>query len=87
MLSKGMAQLIVRNLDDDLKELLRRRAALRGHSMEEEVRDILRAAANAEPATEGPRLGTRLAARFRGRGLDEPIAELRGKRLVPMGGD
>lgn len=36
-----MAQLIVRNLDDALKERLRRTAAGNGRSMEEEARVIL----------------------------------------------
>lgn len=39
-----MAQLIVRDLDDDLVKLLKQRAASRGHSAEEEHRQILRAA-------------------------------------------
>lgn len=39
-----MATMTIRNLDDDLKTLLRLRAARRGHSMEEEARSILRAA-------------------------------------------
>ena len=39
-----MAQLIVRNLEDDIKDRLRDRAHQSGKSMEEEVRDILRAA-------------------------------------------
>ena len=37
-----MAQFIVRNLEDDVKACLKRRAALHGHSMEEEVRQELR---------------------------------------------
>ena len=37
-----MASITVRNLEDDLKERLRRRAANHGRSMEDEVRDILR---------------------------------------------
>lgn len=45
-----MASLTIRNLDDALKRRLRVRAAERGHSMEEEVRDILRAALNQEAA-------------------------------------
>jgi plasmid stability protein len=45
-----MASLTIRNLDDGLKRRLRVRAAERGHSMEEEVRDILRAALNQEAA-------------------------------------
>jgi plasmid stability protein len=39
-----MASLTIRNLEEPIKELLRIRAAYHGHSMEEEVRQILRAA-------------------------------------------
>ena len=44
-----MATMTIRNLDDDLKALLRLRAARHGQSMEEEARSILRAALRAEP--------------------------------------
>ena len=37
-----MASITIRNLDDDIKHLLRVRAAEHGRSMEEEARDILR---------------------------------------------
>jgi len=37
-----MASITIRNLEDDIKQRLRVRAAVHGHSMEEEVRDILR---------------------------------------------
>jgi plasmid stability protein len=79
-----MAQLVVRNLDDDVKAKLRRRAAAHGCSMEEEVRTILRAAVN-EEAVRKPRLGTRITARFAGIGLrdDEEIPELRGYAPKP----
>ena len=43
-----MAQLVVRNLEDDVKRGLQRRAMMHGRSMEAEVRDIL-CAAVAEP--------------------------------------
>lgn len=46
-----MATITVRNLEDGLKRRLRIRAAEHGKSMEEEVRDILRAALEEEPAT------------------------------------
>ena len=46
-----MATITVRNLEDGLKRRLRIRAAEHGKSMEEEVRDILRAALEQEPAT------------------------------------
>ena len=39
-----MASMTIRNLDDDLKTLLRLRAARHGKSMEEEARSILRSA-------------------------------------------
>jgi plasmid stability protein len=39
-----MAQLIVRNLEDDVRDRLRDLAQRHGRSMEEEIRDILRAA-------------------------------------------
>jgi phosphopantothenoylcysteine decarboxylase / phosphopantothenate---cysteine ligase len=50
-----MASLTVRQLDDTLKKRLRLRAARHGRSMEDEVRTILRDAAEAEPAAEAPR--------------------------------
>jgi len=39
-----MAVLTIRNIDDGVKERLRVRAAMHGHSMEEEARVILRRA-------------------------------------------
>ena len=38
----GMASITIRNLEDAVKQRLRVRAAEHGHSMEEEVRNILR---------------------------------------------
>ncbi len=63
-----MAQLIVRNLDDDVKAKLQRRAKRHGHSTEEEVRDILRNAVKEETGTQ-PGLGSRMAALFKDIGL------------------
>ena len=37
-----MASITIRNLEDDIKQCLRVRAAKRGHSMAGEARDILR---------------------------------------------
>jgi plasmid stability protein len=76
-----MAQLVVRNLDDDVKEKLTRRARRHGHSTEEEVRTILRNAVREEEAPR--RLGSRLAARFAGIGLDEQTPEVRGQPARP----
>ncbi|EJC85365.1 hypothetical protein Rleg4DRAFT_7644 [Rhizobium leguminosarum bv. trifolii WSM2297] len=45
-----MANITIRNLDEGLKQRLRVRAAAHGRSMEDEARDILRAAlATTEP--------------------------------------
>ncbi len=78
-----MAQLIVRNLDDEVKDRLQRRAARHGRSTEEEVREILRAAADQdEPSASGPGLGTRIAERFAGLGLKDEVPELRGVAAV-----
>jgi len=40
-----MGQVIVRNLDDDVVAALKSRAARKGHSLEQELRDILSTAA------------------------------------------
>ena len=82
MISDNMAQLVVRNLENDVKARLQRRAARHGRSTEEEVRDILRdAVKNEDHPTKG--LGTEIAALFAGKGLDADIPELRGHRMKP----
>jgi plasmid stability protein len=52
--------------------------------MEEEVRQILRQAVSEEEPTR-PHLGARIAARFADVGLTEPLPELRGQTIAPMG--
>ena len=71
-----MAQVIVRNLEIEIKDLLKQRAAQHGWSMEEEVRQILR---NAVRATEPPatRLGSQIAQRFADVGREGPLPEMR----------
>ncbi len=71
-----MAQLIVRELDDEVKSELQERAKRHGRSMEAEVRDILRAAVLGSPKS-SLSLGSCIAAKFREIGLEEPIEELR----------
>lgn len=44
-----MAQFIVRNLEDDVRDKLRELATAKGQSMEQLVRDILRSTAMASP--------------------------------------
>ena len=45
-----MATMTIRNLDDQLKQRLRVRAATHGRSMEDEARDILRTALATHPS-------------------------------------
>ncbi|MGC1370711.1 MAG: hypothetical protein WA824_01115 [Candidatus Sulfotelmatobacter sp.] len=78
-----MAQLVVRNIEDGVKARLQRRAKRNGRSMEEEVRDILRAAVHKEEKKSEFGLGTELAALFADDGLDAPIQELRGFEIEP----
>jgi plasmid stability protein len=75
--SPDVAQLVVRNLDEGVKEKLRRRAARRQRSLEAEVRDILAAAVAGPEAIERD-LGTRIARRFRELGIDLDVREFRG---------
>jgi len=45
-----MPSIIIRNLDEEIKSLLRLQAAQHGHSMEREAREILRTALSRQPA-------------------------------------
>jgi antitoxin FitA len=78
----SVAQILIRNLEDDVKAKLQRRARSHGRSTEEEVREILRAAVYVEEGARSP-LGTRIARRFAGRGLTREIPELRGEEARP----
>lgn len=73
-----MAQFIVRNLEEDVKTRLKRRAVSHGTSVEEEVRQILRNAVK-EDSRAKARLGSRITARFARVGLSGELPELRGK--------
>jgi plasmid stability protein len=77
-----VAQFVVRNIENEVKAKLQRRAARHGRSMEEEVRDILRNALN-EPDAAGGGLGTEIASLFAKVGLEEDIPELRGYKVKP----
>ena len=72
-----MAQILIRQLDDDLKARLQKRARTHGRSTEEEVREILRNAVRDHDQAPTA-LGSRISARFAKVGLREDIAELRG---------
>jgi plasmid stability protein len=71
-----MAQLVVRNIENEVKARLQSRARRHGRSMEEEVRDILRAAVHKKENTPVGGLGTELAALFPKSGPDFKIEEL-----------
>ena len=71
-----MAQLIVRNLPDEIRDLLKAQARRHGRSMEEEVRSILRDAVLREGPEAGEGLGSRIAALFGDEGIS--IEERRG---------
>jgi antitoxin FitA len=62
-----VASLTIRDLDESLKRDLRVRAASRNRSMEEEARQILRAAL-LEPAVPTQDLASRIRSRFQGLG-------------------
>jgi antitoxin FitA len=78
----NMAQFVVRNLEDDVKKRLKRRAELHGRSMEEEVREILRTAVNSDLGSKPSKgLGTEIALLFRTAGIKEAIPELHGHEI------
>ncbi|WP_437179884.1 FitA-like ribbon-helix-helix domain-containing protein [Methylorubrum zatmanii] len=77
-----MAQILVRDIDNGVKERLQQRAARNGRSMEAELRDILRSAAAEDELTTG--LGTQIASLFEEIGLkpDEELTQFRGHSLA-----
>ncbi len=80
-----MATLTIRNLDDALKSTLRVRAAGHGHSMEEDVRSILRQALSQPIPDRG--LGQRLADRFQAVATDLPMPARSLPRPAPQWDD
>ena len=69
-----MPNITIRNLELRFKRELRRRAAERGCSLEEEARDILRAALSRRPAGRRAGAGRAMADRSDGVVLDAPLA-------------
>jgi antitoxin FitA len=65
-----VAQFVVRNIENGVKARLQHRARRNGRSMEEEVRDILRAAVHEEERAPAGGLG-----------IDFEIPELHGHRI------
>ena len=85
-----MAQFVVRNVESSVKMRLQRRARRHGHSMEEEIRDILRNAVKDESSLAGG-LGTEISSLFSKVGLiDNKIIssplEVNAK-LISFGGE
>ena len=76
-----MAQFVVRNIENGVKARLQHRARRNGRSMEEEVRDILRAAVHEEQQAPAGGLGTEIASLFFKSGIDYEIPELRGHKI------
>ncbi len=92
-----MAQLIVRRLDDGVKERLKARARKHGRSLEAEARAILENAANGEPERGRPRkkakgFGTLIHERFKRTGFTDEeyaeferhLAEMRSEAFKPI---
>jgi antitoxin FitA len=75
-----VAQFVVRHLEDDVAEKLKRRAKRHARSMEDEVRHILRNAVTEGGADVG-KLGSRIAQRFRRSGLTTDLPEWRGRAV------
>ena len=74
-----MATLTIRNVDPELREELRLRAAMHGRSMEAELRHILKEALGAEKRRPEPNLAEAIRRRFAPLGgvdLDLPPAEV-----------
>jgi plasmid stability protein len=78
-----MAQLVVRNIESGVKARLQRRARRNGRSMEEEVREILRAAVHKQESVPFGGLGTELSKLFPKSGPDFVIEEFKGDDLAP----
>jgi plasmid stability protein len=83
-----MGQVLIRNIDDSTIERLRLRAQLRGHSLEQELREIIKQAA-------GPTVEERLAMIDRVRAMqkkptkllsEDVIRKLRNERIRKLTG-
>ncbi|MGH8225376.1 MAG: FitA-like ribbon-helix-helix domain-containing protein [Gammaproteobacteria bacterium] len=77
-----MAQFTVRNLEEDVKTRLKRRASRHGTSLENEVRQILRNALKDEGHPKAG-LGSRISARFTRTGLTDDLPELHDQTARP----
>ena len=78
-----MASITIRNLEESTKRKLKIRAAMHGHSMEQEAREILKSALRQKPQDK-PKSGAELVNRIRA--IWEPLGgvELEPLRREPM---
>lgn len=80
-----MAQLLVRRIDDDVKQRLQERARRHGVSMEEEARAILRTELLKPDKDSQFGLGSRIAKLFEDiPDNNEPLPELPDQPIAPM---
>jgi antitoxin FitA len=77
-----LAQLVVRNLEEQLKVRLQRRAARHGRSIDEEIVGILRDALQGSDSQDGG-LGTEISALFSEIGLEGEVPEIHGHLIAP----
>jgi plasmid stability protein len=75
-----MAQVLVRNLDDHVIEQLKHKAEIKGHSLEQELRDVITAAA---PLTADEKLA--LARRLRA--MSPPLHHVDVRAAIRSGRD
>jgi plasmid stability protein len=81
-----MASLTIRNLDEQLKTLLRLQAARHGWSMEQEAREILSRAVQVQPA--GASFAQKIHQRFAALQIEElPVPKRRAARLPSLPND
>jgi plasmid stability protein len=74
-----MAQVIIRNLEEEVVQRLKERARRRGHSLESELREVLAAAARQDMADFRARAAA-IRARYRGTTQTDSAALLREDR-------
>jgi len=70
-----MGQVLIRNIDDKIIESLKVKAELKGHSLEQELRDILKRAA-------GPTVEERLAMIDRVRAMQKKPTKILSEDIV-----
>ena len=75
-----MGQVLVRNLDDQVIEKLKHKAALKGHSLEQELRDVIMAAAPLTP-------DEKIALFKRLRSLSPPLYDVDVRAAIRYGRD